>query len=121
MVFEGSEKKIEVIVNSSVGDLRKMSKSFWSRIVSKCDAEIISEIKTLKPQYIFVATGFPYQEVIIKLLKENGCHGIAIFGSTGQSQLIPIAEKINLLNKGKFPFKSEDLKIQKILKVKHLV
>ena len=45
MVFEGSEKKIEVIVNSSVGDLRKMSKSFWSRIVSKCDAEIISEIK----------------------------------------------------------------------------
>ena len=29
---------------------------------------------------------------------ENGCHGIAIFGSTGQSQLIPIAEKINLLN-----------------------
>ena len=29
---------------------------------------------------------------------ENGCHGIAIFGSTGQSQLISIAEKINLLN-----------------------
>ena len=29
---------------------------------------------------------------------ENGCHGAAIFGSTGQAQLIPIAEKINLLN-----------------------
>ena len=32
-------------------------------------------------------------------LIEQGCHGIAIFGSTGQAQLIPIAEKINLLNK----------------------
>ncbi len=30
---------------------------------------------------------------------EQGCHGVAIFGSTGQAQLIPIAEKISLLNK----------------------
>ncbi len=29
----------------------------------------------------------------------NGCHGVAIFGSTGQAQLIPVAEKIKLLNK----------------------
>ena len=29
---------------------------------------------------------------------EQGCHGVAIFGSTGQAQLIPIAEKIKLLN-----------------------
>ena len=27
-----------------------------------------------------------------------GCHGVAIFGSTGQAQLIPISEKIALLN-----------------------
>ncbi len=27
-----------------------------------------------------------------------GCHGVAIFGSTGQSQLISISEKISLLN-----------------------
>ena len=33
-----------------------------------------------------------------EMLIENGCHGAAIFGSTGQSQLIPIAEKIDLLN-----------------------
>ena len=32
-------------------------------------------------------------------LIEQGCHGVAIFGSTGQAQLIPVAEKINLLNK----------------------
>ena len=32
-------------------------------------------------------------------LIDLGCHGTAIFGSTGQSQLIPISEKINLLNK----------------------
>ncbi len=29
---------------------------------------------------------------------DNGCHGVAIFGSTGQAQLIPVSEKINLLN-----------------------
>ena len=28
----------------------------------------------------------------------DGCHGVAIFGSTGQAQLIPIAEKIELMN-----------------------
>ncbi len=31
-------------------------------------------------------------------LIDNGCHGVAIFGSTGQAQLIPISEKIELLN-----------------------
>ena len=29
---------------------------------------------------------------------DNGCHGVAIFGSTGQAQLISISEKISLLN-----------------------
>ena len=32
-------------------------------------------------------------------LINQGCHGVAMFGSTGQAQLIPISEKINLLNK----------------------
>ena len=32
---------------------------------------------------------------------DHGCHGVAIFGSTGQAQLIPVSEKINLL-KSKF-------------------
>ena len=31
-------------------------------------------------------------------LIDRGCHGTVIFGSTGQSQLIPISEKIDLLN-----------------------
>jgi 4-hydroxy-tetrahydrodipicolinate synthase len=30
---------------------------------------------------------------------EQGCHGVAIFGSTGQAQLISISEKISLLNR----------------------
>ena len=34
-----------------------------------------------------------------ELVIDQGCHGVAIFGSTGQSQLIPISEKINFLNK----------------------
>ena len=29
---------------------------------------------------------------------DQGCHGSAIFGSTGQAQLISISEKITLLN-----------------------
>jgi len=29
---------------------------------------------------------------------DQGCHGVAIFGSTGQAQLISVSEKINLLN-----------------------
>ena len=34
-----------------------------------------------------------------EMVIDQGCHGVAVFGSTGQAQLIPIAEKINLLNK----------------------
>ena len=30
-------------------------------------------------------------------LIQEGCHGIAIFGSTGQAQLIPKSEKITVL------------------------
>ena len=33
-----------------------------------------------------------------EMVIDNGCHGAAIFGSTGQAQLIPISEKIDLLN-----------------------
>ena len=32
-------------------------------------------------------------------LIDQGCHGTALFGSTGQAQLVPISEKIELLNK----------------------
>ena len=35
----------------------------------------------------------------VENLIDQGCHGVAIFGSTGQAQLIPIGEKVNLLNK----------------------
>ena len=33
-----------------------------------------------------------------EMVIDNGCHGAAIFGSTGQAQLISVSEKINLLN-----------------------
>ena len=29
----------------------------------------------------------------------QGCHGVVIFGSTGQAQLISVSEKINLIEK----------------------
>ena len=31
-------------------------------------------------------------------LIKQGCHGVVFFGSTGQSQLISLSEKINLIN-----------------------
>ena len=31
-------------------------------------------------------------------LIDKGCHGVVFFGSTGQSQLISLSEKINLIN-----------------------
>ena len=43
-------------------------------------------------------------------LINQGCHGTAIFGSTGQSQLISISEKIDLLNKlSKSKYKNKHL------------
>ena len=33
-----------------------------------------------------------------EMVIDQGCHGVAMFGSTGQAQLISISEKINLLN-----------------------
>ena len=43
-------------------------------------------------------------------LIDQGCHGTVIFGSTGQSQLIPISEKIDLLNKlSKSKYKSQHI------------
>lgn len=41
-----------------------------------------------------VAETIQHAETII----DQGCHGAAIFGSTGQAQLISISEKINLFN-----------------------
>ena len=31
-------------------------------------------------------------------LIEKGCHGVIFFGSTGQSQLVSLSEKIKLIN-----------------------
>ena len=33
-----------------------------------------------------------------EMVIDQGCHGVALFGSTGQAQLIPISDKINLFN-----------------------
>ena len=43
-------------------------------------------------------------------LIDQGCHGTVLFGSTGQAQLIPISEKIKLLNNlSKSKFKDKHL------------
>lgn len=44
MFFEGSEKKVEVIVNDSISSLRSLGRDFWVEMVEKANAKIISEI-----------------------------------------------------------------------------
>ena len=34
-----------------------------------------------------------------EMIIDQGCHGVALLGSTGQAQLIPISDKINLFNR----------------------
>ena len=43
--FEGSEKKVEVVVSGESVNLLELDKKFWEHIVKKCNATIISSIQ----------------------------------------------------------------------------
>lgn len=45
MFFEGSEKKVEVIVRAGSVDLRTLGREFWSTVVQKANATILSVIQ----------------------------------------------------------------------------
>ena len=60
--------------------------------MSKIKGIYAASMSVLNEDYTLnVAKTIKHAEMII----DNGCHGAAIFGSTGQAQLIPISEKIN--------------------------
>ena len=44
MFFEGSEKKFELVVNPTVGNLRSQKREFWNHLVERSRAAILSEI-----------------------------------------------------------------------------
>lgn len=44
MFFEGSEKKLEIIVTASAPNLRELDVSFWSALVNCAHAEILSQL-----------------------------------------------------------------------------
>lgn len=46
MIFEGSEKKVEVVVSDNLPSLRSLGKDFWSGIVDKAEAKILSTISS---------------------------------------------------------------------------
>ncbi len=46
MQFEGSEKKLEVVFSSAVGDLRAKENVFWQELVAKAKAKIISQMNS---------------------------------------------------------------------------
>ncbi|MEO0336071.1 MAG: adenosylmethionine decarboxylase [Pseudomonadota bacterium] len=46
MLFEGSEKKVEVATRGGVGSLRDLPREFWDQIVAKSEAQVLSVIST---------------------------------------------------------------------------
>ena len=46
LIFEGSEKKLEVVIDRTDVDLRELGSSFWTKIVTASAAEIISSISS---------------------------------------------------------------------------
>ncbi|WP_422136102.1 adenosylmethionine decarboxylase [Endozoicomonas sp. ALD040] len=44
MFFEGSEKKVEVIIATEAGSLRGLGKNFWSDMVAKAQADILTTL-----------------------------------------------------------------------------
>ena len=63
--------------------------------MSKIKGIYAASMSVLNEDYTLnVAKTIKHAEMII----DNGCHGAAIFGSTGQAQLIPISEKVDLIN-----------------------
>ena len=38
MFFEGSEKKVELVMSNDSVSLRHLGKDFWANIVAQCDA-----------------------------------------------------------------------------------
>ncbi|MBB1426454.1 adenosylmethionine decarboxylase [Shewanella sp. SG44-2] len=44
MFFEGSEKKLEIIVNASAPKLRSLDRTFWLKLVAASNADILSSI-----------------------------------------------------------------------------
>ena len=55
-------------------------------------------------------------------LIDQGCHGVVLFGSTGQAQLISVGEKINLLMNFQYTTKPQRLyKVNNFLFYHYLV
>jgi S-adenosylmethionine decarboxylase len=48
LFFEGSEKKAEVIVDLNGKSLRDIDQNFWSKLVARCEATILSKISNDK-------------------------------------------------------------------------
>jgi S-adenosylmethionine decarboxylase len=44
LLFEGSEKKLELVVSPEIGDLRQRGDEFWSRLVLSVGARILSKL-----------------------------------------------------------------------------
>jgi S-adenosylmethionine decarboxylase len=46
MTFEGSEKKLEIVLKSGAVNARRFPKSFWADVVQKANAQILSELSS---------------------------------------------------------------------------
>ena len=68
MIFEGPEKKLEVILDASV-DLLSLPDSFWKNVVAKSSAQILSSVETPKQRAYLLSESslfvFPNRFVMI--------------------------------------------------------
>jgi len=48
LFFEGAEKKLEIIVNKSLQPLTNIGDNFWTKLVTKCEATILSNVQNSK-------------------------------------------------------------------------
>ena len=68
-MFEGSEKKIEIIFSSHSSSLLELSEKFWRKIVQTCQADIISSLKFSKAHAYLLSESslfiWPYRLVFI--------------------------------------------------------
>lgn len=82
-VFEGSEKKLEIIFNSATGSIRELPETFWMEVIKAAGAKVLSKIEN--------------QDITAYLLSESSLfiwNECLVLITCGTTTLIQAAQKI---------------------------
>jgi len=77
--FEGSEKKVEIVLAAGGQDLRNLERSFWDDLVAQCKATILSHISNQKMQAFLLSESslFVWNDRIVMIT----CGGTVLINS----------------------------------------